>query len=93
MRQPMPQCKSPTHPGADRDTMLLVDEKRNSSGHITHYVFACLACRDINHVLSVQVRVAEPFRQAINQSPRMQQYKQARLVERDSTNGKIKYFR
>lgn len=88
----MPQCKNPQHPGDDRDTMILVDEKRLGSG-VTHHVFACLRCRDINKVLSVQVRSTPEFRQYINSAPRMQQYKRARLVERDPTNGRIKYFR
>ena len=91
MPQQMPQCKSPTCPGP-RDRMLLVDEKREG-GRTTHYVFACVPCRDINKVLSVQVRVAPEYKAFINSDPKLAAYKKARLVERDPTSGRIKFFR
>lgn len=83
-----PDCRSPHHPrDIPRDRMLLVDETA------THYCFACVPCKEVNKVLSVQVRVKQRYRQAVASDPRMQDYKRARLVERDPTNGKVVYFR
>jgi hypothetical protein len=88
----MPLCKSPDHPGDDRDTMILLEEKQ-SGGQTTHYVFGCLKCKEVNKVLSVQVRVAPEYKAFINSDPKLAAYKRARLVERDPTSGRIKYFR
>jgi hypothetical protein len=90
-----PLCKSPDHPPeAPRDQMVLVDEKRaGNHGAVTHRCFACVPCRDIRRVLSVQVQATPEFKAFINAQPEMQQYKRARLVERDPTSGRIKYFR
>ena len=88
----MPLCKSPSHPGPDRDTMVLLEEKREPSGQITHYVFGCLRCKEVNKTLSVQVRVAPEYKAFINSDPKLAAYKKARLVERDPTSGRIKFF-
>lgn len=91
MRPPL--CKSPDHPpSAPRDQMLLVDE-HSQGGLVTHYVWACLPCRDIRKIVSAQVVSSPAFRQYVASEPRMQQYKRARLVERDPTGGRITYFR
>lgn len=87
-----PICRSPDHPPeAPRDSMILVDEHRQH-GHITHYCFACTACRDIRKIISVQVRTAPEFREFVRSHPAMQQYKRARSVEKNRL-GKITYFR
>jgi len=87
-----PICKNPDHPpDAPRDKMLLVDEHR-TQGHVTHYVFACVPCKDIRKLISAQVVTAPEFRQYVATEPRMLAYKRARLVERDPTRGRIKYF-
>lgn len=83
MELKQPQCKSPHHPGDNRDTMLLVDE------NTTHFVFACSACKDVNKVLSVQVRTKPEFRAHVREQ--IQPYKQARQV--DKRLGRITYFR
>lgn len=88
-----PLCRNPEHPFShSRDSMILIEEKEQSR-HITHYVWGCTACRDVNRVLSVQVLANPRFRDAIRQSPAMQAYKRARMVERDPTSGRITYFR
>lgn len=93
MEQSMPQCRNPEHMSSNRDTMVLVDEKRAADGRVTHYVFACTYCRDVNKVLAVQVRVAPEYKAHINSDPKLQAYRRARSVERDPTSGRIKYFR
>lgn len=88
-----PLCRAPDHPPErSRDSMVLVEEHR-TKGYVTHLVFACVACRDIRKILSVQVRALPEFRQAIREHPDIQRYKRARSVERDPTSGKITYFR
>lgn len=89
-----PHCKSPDHPPeAPRDQMVLVDEHRPvPHGPVTHYCFACVPCRDIRKIISVQVRTAPEFREFVRSHPAMQQYKRARQVQRDKL-GRIKYFR
>lgn len=87
-----PHCKSPDHPPeVPRDSMILVDEHRER-GYVTHYCFACVPCRDIRKIISVQVRTAPEFRELVAQHPAMQQYKRARSVEKNHL-GKITYFR
>jgi len=73
--------------------MLLVEEKHAGDGRTTHYVFACVPCRDKHKVLSVQVRVSPEYKAFINSDPALAAYKRARLVERDPTSGRIKFFR
>ena len=88
-----PQCRNPEHPAShSRDSMILVEEKEER-GYVTHYVWGCTVCRDVNKVLAVQVISNPRFRDAIRSQPEMQQYKRARMVERDPTSGRIKYFR
>jgi hypothetical protein len=88
-----PLCRNPEHPTShSRDSMILVDEKVER-GYITHFVFACTACKDVNRALAVQVIANPRFRDAIRQHPAMGEYKRARLVERDPTSGRIKYFK
>jgi Fe-S oxidoreductase len=88
-----PLCRCPEHPAThSRESMILVEEKE-VKGYVTHYVWACTACRDVNRALAVQVIANPRFRDAIRQHPAMQEYKRARLVERDPTSGKIRYFR
>lgn len=82
-----PDCKNPRHPSGAPPATLLVDETA------THYVFACPGCRDILQILSVQVRVKTEYQRRVRNDPRMVEYKRARMVERDPTNGRVTYFR
>lgn len=92
MQRP-PICRSPDHPPeAPRDSMILIEEHRQR-GVVTHHLWGCTACRDIRKIISVQVRTAPEFQRFVSTHPQMQQYKRARLVERDPTNRRVRYFR
>jgi hypothetical protein len=92
-RLPLPHCKSPDHPPeAPRDQMILVDET-GKGGLTTHYVFACVPCRDIRKIISAQVVCDPRFRTYIQNEPRMLEYKRAVRVLRDPTGRRIKYFK
>lgn len=85
MREQAPLCRSPQHPTSNRDTMILVEETPS------HYCFACIACKDINHVLSVQIRTKPEYARHVASDPQLVEYKRARAVEKKL--GRITYFR
>jgi hypothetical protein len=62
--------------------MVLLEETSS------HYTFGCPPCRDINKVLSIQVRTKALFRKHIQQQVL---YKRASSVQRDG-RGRITYF-
>jgi hypothetical protein len=83
MASTLPTCKSPTC--LDRNRMILVDESP------TQWVFACEACKDINKVLSVQVRTKPAASLLIKQQVMIDRMKKGQVTR--NRLGKITYFR
>ena len=82
-REKAPECRNPQCPGP-RDQMVLVDATPS------HYVFACLPCKDKHRVLSVQVRTKPTFRRHVREQ--IIPYRRALDVRKDR-QGRITYFR
>lgn len=83
----LPLCKNPDHPPDASRSMLCVGETDK------WWEFGCVGCRDIRKVFSAQVVMKPAYRQHISGNKRLQQYKKARMVERDPLNGRVTYFR
>lgn len=89
----IPDCKNPDHPPSSPRNQMICVEEHESRGVVTHYVFACVPCRDIRKILSAQVVSTPKFREYVQTEPRMQAYKKAVQVMRDPTGKRIRYFK
>lgn len=82
MSQQLPKCQSPTCPNPSR--MIFLEETPE------HFVFGCEACKDINKVLSVQVRTKRHGMALARQRADLRGLARAQKVIRKQ--GKITYF-
>lgn len=83
----LPPCKSPNHPkGVPRDRgMIVLEENAN------RVAFACVPCRDIEKILSVQIVTLPKGWAAAKYQNALAGVERAKQVVR-GREGKIKYF-
>lgn len=83
----IPPCKNPAHPkGVDRQKAMIVLEEGAE-----RVVFACVACRDINKVLSVQIVTLPKGWAAAKWKNDMSGVTRAKNVVKGQ-HGRIRYF-
>lgn len=83
----VPPCKNPHHPASvDRSrAMVILGEEAD------RVIFACQACKDIEKILSVQVRTLPKGVERAKHMMELQGVKRAETVKRNQV-GRITYF-